>query len=233
MIAPEQIKAARALLKWRQSELAKASGVSLPSINNIERALGSPRVGTMQAIENALSNAGIVFSDNMGVALHKETFEVQRHHGPDFIRVLNRDIYSCMRGPHDEIMMCNLDEREFPARDPEECLRYDAYARKTGFRERILLREGDSFFLSQPSVYRWLPPELIGTIPYLLYNDRFALLMCDAQRVLIVRNQSITDTFRRQFEFLWSLSKAVPARSRSKLDDRKFVDTLKEGIKKK
>ncbi|HEY1096410.1 MAG TPA: helix-turn-helix transcriptional regulator, partial [Alphaproteobacteria bacterium] len=53
MITAEQIKAARALLNWKQSDLARESGVSLPSINNIERNIGSPRLDTLQSIQTA------------------------------------------------------------------------------------------------------------------------------------------------------------------------------------
>ncbi|WP_425404853.1 helix-turn-helix domain-containing protein [Hwanghaeella sp.] len=59
MISAAQIRAGRALLNVKQSELAKASGVSLATLNNIERGVGDPRSSTLQAIERALKTAGV------------------------------------------------------------------------------------------------------------------------------------------------------------------------------
>ncbi|RVU39358.1 XRE family transcriptional regulator [Hwanghaeella grinnelliae] len=59
MITAAQIRAGRALLNVKQSELAKAAGVSLATLNNIERGVGDPRSSTLQAIERALKAAGV------------------------------------------------------------------------------------------------------------------------------------------------------------------------------
>lgn len=60
VITSAQIRAARALIGWKQAELAAASGVSLPTIKNIE--LGSdPKGSTLQKIQDALRSAGVVF----------------------------------------------------------------------------------------------------------------------------------------------------------------------------
>lgn len=63
MITAAQIRAARALLGWKQSELAAASGVSEISIKNIERGATDPRASTLNAIEAAFSQAGVIFMD--------------------------------------------------------------------------------------------------------------------------------------------------------------------------
>lgn len=59
MITPAQIRAGRALVNAKQSELAKAAGISLATLNNIERGLGDPRASTLDAIEKALVSAGV------------------------------------------------------------------------------------------------------------------------------------------------------------------------------
>lgn len=63
MINAAQIRAARALLGWKQTDLAKASKLSEMSIKNIERGATDPRASTLQAIQTALENAGVVFLD--------------------------------------------------------------------------------------------------------------------------------------------------------------------------
>ncbi len=59
MISAAQIRAGRALINAKQSELAKAAGVALATLNNIERGVGDPRSSTLDAIERALAFAGV------------------------------------------------------------------------------------------------------------------------------------------------------------------------------
>lgn len=63
MITPAQIRAARALIGWKQTDLAAASQVSEMSVKNIERGATDPRVSTLIAIQKALETAGVIFLD--------------------------------------------------------------------------------------------------------------------------------------------------------------------------
>uniref|UniRef100_A4WNS9 Putative transcriptional regulator, XRE family n=1 Tax=Cereibacter sphaeroides (strain ATCC 17025 / ATH 2.4.3) TaxID=349102 RepID=A4WNS9_CERS5 len=70
-VSIEQIKAARALLRWSQADLAEASGVSLPTIKRLEAASGriGGRSATSAAILSALQAGGIRFTEHTGVQL--------------------------------------------------------------------------------------------------------------------------------------------------------------------
>ncbi|KEJ96860.1 hypothetical protein SUH3_08780 [Pseudosulfitobacter pseudonitzschiae] len=66
----EQVRAARALLKWSASKLAEVSGVSYPTIQRLESKNG-PLAGyadTHDAIRKALEGQGIQFLDGGEVA---------------------------------------------------------------------------------------------------------------------------------------------------------------------
>jgi transcriptional regulator with XRE-family HTH domain len=70
MIGSAQIRAARALLGWRQEDLSKASGVGTATIQRIEKN-NRPVTGyvsTLVRIQAALEKAGIQFieDDEMG-----------------------------------------------------------------------------------------------------------------------------------------------------------------------
>jgi len=52
------------MINAKQSELAKAAGVSLATLNNIERGIGDPRVSTLEAIERALLSGGVQVEDD-------------------------------------------------------------------------------------------------------------------------------------------------------------------------
>ncbi|NVM42794.1 helix-turn-helix transcriptional regulator [Ochrobactrum intermedium] len=61
MITAVQIRAARAILNWKQTDLAVAAGVSEMSIKNLEKGQTDPRVSTLRAIEDAFARSGIEF----------------------------------------------------------------------------------------------------------------------------------------------------------------------------
>jgi predicted transcriptional regulator len=77
MITSEQVRAARALLRIEQKDLADASKVSLASIKRLETQPGplaaQPR--TVEAIRAALETAGVIFvhenGEGPGVRLRK------------------------------------------------------------------------------------------------------------------------------------------------------------------
>jgi transcriptional regulator with XRE-family HTH domain len=63
-----QIRAARGLLGWSQSELARAAGVGLATLQRIEQSEGVVKgnFATVLKIQNALEHAGIRFTDDGG-----------------------------------------------------------------------------------------------------------------------------------------------------------------------
>jgi transcriptional regulator with XRE-family HTH domain len=65
VVSTRQVKAARALLDWSQADLAKASGVSEPTIWRLEAADGElgGRADTVEKICRALERAGVEFTN--------------------------------------------------------------------------------------------------------------------------------------------------------------------------
>lgn len=59
VMTPGQIRAARALLGWKQTDLAERSGVSEISVKNIERGATDARGSTLAKIQSALETAGV------------------------------------------------------------------------------------------------------------------------------------------------------------------------------
>ena len=77
MLQSAQLRAARALLGWRQEDLAKASGIGLATVARIEQGKGvvQGNFSTIVKIQQALERAGIRFigeaAGGIGVRLHK------------------------------------------------------------------------------------------------------------------------------------------------------------------
>jgi transcriptional regulator with XRE-family HTH domain len=83
-LTSELIRAARALLRWEQRQLAEASSVSLPTVKRLEAKPGPllAHASTLVALMRALEVAGVEFIDENGggpgVRLHKPPEGKQR-----------------------------------------------------------------------------------------------------------------------------------------------------------
>lgn len=209
MITLSQIRAARALLGWTQEKLAQAAGLSLPSINNLERGLYSPRAETMLAITTALEKGGIEFLDHNGLRLRQDEHAVITLTGPHFIRDLDLDILTVLQGPEDEIVGCSHDDRKWMDYGSVTNPVYIEAREQRGWRERLILPSTADFITSPPEAYRILPAEHFGHLTYEIYGNRLALIEWEAMRVTLIRNAVIADAFRKQFDILWAMAKPL------------------------
>jgi len=80
MILVEQLRAARSLLGWSQTQLAERAGLSLPTVKRVERESGDgPNVSdeAREKLRRALEKAGVEFiaenGGGAGVRLKKRT----------------------------------------------------------------------------------------------------------------------------------------------------------------
>ena len=77
MITAEQIRGARAMLRWSAKKLAEESGLSWPTIQRMESAVGVPSglSKNLDLIQRTLEDAGIIFigedDQGPGVRLRK------------------------------------------------------------------------------------------------------------------------------------------------------------------
>ena len=76
MLQPSQIRAARALLGWHQSELARRAGIGLATIQRLERAPDGvlmAHVSTLVKLVSCFEQAGIKFLNDAsaGVGVRK------------------------------------------------------------------------------------------------------------------------------------------------------------------
>lgn len=65
LLTSEQLRAARAIVRWDQKLLAEHSGVSIPTIKRLEAQIGplAANTRTVAALQTALEAAGVVLLD--------------------------------------------------------------------------------------------------------------------------------------------------------------------------
>ncbi len=81
MITSEQIRGARAMLRWSAKQLAEQAGLSWPTVQRMESTQGVPSglSKNLELVQRALEGAGIIFIDEddegPGVRLKKRKTE--------------------------------------------------------------------------------------------------------------------------------------------------------------
>jgi len=209
MITIEQIKAARGLLDWTQGDLAKATGLSLAALNNIERRAVMPRTSTLQIIEQALMRGGVEFTEGPGVRVKGEPFEFQKFEGEDFLMQHTHDIIASTR-ENDFFYACSWSEKQIVDHSKEVDDLYQKNIADKKIDERIIVPEGLTVLTSRREHYRCLPPAALGRMHWMVYGDKLAFDLWEKPyRAVIIRNATLAEAYKKQFLFLWGIAKKL------------------------
>src|SRR5262249_3713844 len=110
MLTIQQVKAARALIDWKQEDLADASGISVPAIARLEQGVGNSRASTLSSIRTAFEKNGVEFLDSThGVQLRQEGINVEVMRGREGVYRLFADIEITL-AHGGELLICGVDE---------------------------------------------------------------------------------------------------------------------------
>lgn len=201
-----QIRAARALLNWSQSDLAKAAHMANSSIKNIENENTSARRDTIEQIRAAFESNGVEFLPGSGVKLKTDIVSIII--GKAATAALYDSIYTTAHAsPDREVLVLGLDEALSVQYDGLSRIEdNNARLKRADIKQKILANEGTTEFLGEPSCYRLLPRERFGrTIPVYIYGDKVATYTGTLRRrTIIIEDKALAQLQRSVFHSLWN-----------------------------
>lgn len=211
---PEQSRAARALLEWRQEDLAQNSGLSVVSINNFERGETILKGSTLRAIETAFDKANIIFPDEFTISRKTDVVKVLK--GPDALKELWDDIFFTLKSTGGEVLITNVDEKRTEKAEKKALYDHLQRLKEYGITERLLSCEGDDYFLMPKNYYRWISKELFtfGTSTY-IYADRVALQLWGNSMIILIQSKDAHEAEKNRFEDLWQRATIPPTKKNS------------------
>lgn len=202
-ITTAQIRGARGILNWSQSDLAARTGISATSIGSIENGLSTPRESTLNTIKKAFENGGIEFIGKEG--MRQKTGNVRTFSGREGYLEFFTDVYNTLLKTGGEVLVSNVDEREFAkwhGDHSDEHLSKIQQLDKIDY--KILVKEGDTYFPASYAQYRWLPKDLFYSVPFYLYGQKLAIILFeDEPTIILIDYPAVAEAYRHQFNGIW------------------------------
>jgi transcriptional regulator with XRE-family HTH domain len=210
LITPDQIRAARALKNWSQTDLAERTGLAVPTIANIEAGKQAPGGKTLEKISTAFDKHGIEFIGDRGV--QKKQSQIQIYSGIADFEKFYDDIYNSLQKQPGEVVVANVDEREFLYfLSDEKLLKHRENMLKLGDKVhyKILIKEDDTFFAATSyAEYRWTPADDFQSIPFYVFANKLAIILwLDEPLVFLIENNEASSIYREKFSVLWDNAK--------------------------
>ena len=210
-ITTAQMRGARGLLNWSQSELSKRTGISTTSIGNIEAGNTQARESTLRVIRQAFENAGIEFIGTEG--MRKRTDYIRTYEGREQFWDFYEDIYSTLQSNKTDILVSNADEKEFAKwLNEEQISKHIERMVRISAQYRILISEDDNFTLatSKYAQYRGMPSTMFSSVPFYIYGGKLAIIQFNPEPyICVINNAAVANAYKLQFEALWSMSRPL------------------------
>ena len=210
MISAAQVRAARALLKWENTDLAEKTGFGSNTISLIENEKTQPRSSTMEKLQAVFESAGVEFTPNGGVQWTGH--QVRTLIGVGGLKAFFDDVRYVSQHSDEEIVICGVAEGYLE----DKLTEYLDYHRKEmarygNIKMRCLIEESDlDLGASDYCKYRWQAKENFSNVPFYIYGDKMAIIVTTAPEdplILLIQNRTISSAYRRQFEAMWTASK--------------------------
>lgn len=210
----EQIRAARALLDWSQSDLAEYAGLSQTGIARIENGTNKPNSQTLEKIQTAFDRSDIEFIEG---GVRKQASRVIMYQGMDGFAKFRLDVlHEAEQSDNADICIANVNERMYDKWGEGEA--NENYRRrmpaikknKPNLRFRSIVKEGDTRLPAiYHSEYRSLPEQDFGDFPFYIYGDKTALMIFeeDDLNIFIINHPMVTKFYREIFEKSWRKAK--------------------------
>lgn len=203
-ITTAQIRGARGILNWSQSDLADRTGISATSIGSIENGQSTPRASTLATIQKSFEDAGIEFIGMDGVKIRSG--DVRVFSGKTGFLGFYDDIYHTLKDNPTEVLVSNVDERIFVKwlGDFKET-HVERMKSIPGLQFKILIRSGDDYMPGGDyAEYRTMPKELFASVPFYAYGDKLAIMLFAGEPTIILMDYpAIAAAYRVQFYDMW------------------------------
>ena len=139
----------------------------------------------------------------------KQPLIVETYKGKNITRIALRDIINNLKENGGTILCTAVDESVPLAKYKLILDQYERDMIHYKIKERVIIKEGTKgIFKKGTSVYKKIPVKFFNQNPVQIYGDNIQLIIWgNPDYLVIMRNKSVADAYRKQFELLWRIAK--------------------------
>lgn len=138
----------------------------------------------------------------------KEETKVELHRGKRVARTLIRDMLSTLRRDEEAYLIGIDEDRWINEVEPIYLRQYLNIIKSKNIREKIIIKTGGRRLKNPNLYYKELDKEYIGKTEQFIYKNKVAILILGTPYYLIIiEDKEIAETYRKQFNLLWSIAK--------------------------
>jgi transcriptional regulator with XRE-family HTH domain len=206
-ITTAQIRGARGLLDWSQSELSRRTGISTTSIGNIESGHTQARESTLALIRTAFERSGVDFIGMDGVRLQNDF--MQTFTGPEGFREFMDHLYDTAKTQGGEIVLFNAHTELWYKWLGEEWFKMHS-KRMADLGDKISFHitspASEQTFISKDfAEYRWFPEDLFSKRALYAFGNSIAFVNFEDNNVsvIVLKQSDFSNAFRVLFNVAW------------------------------
>lgn len=139
----------------------------------------------------------------------KQPLSVETYKGKNVVRIALRDIINALKNKGGEVLCTAVDESVPIANQKTICEQYERDMLHYGIKERVIIKEGTKgLFQKGTSKYKKIPNKFFNQNPVQIYGDNVQIIVWgNPDYLIIIRNKGVADSYRKQFELLWKITK--------------------------
>ena len=139
----------------------------------------------------------------------KQPLIVETYKGKNVVRIALRDIINALKKNGGEVLCTAVDESVPFSQYQTICDQYERDMLHYGIKERVLIKEGTrGLFQKGTSKYKKIQEKFFNQNPMQIYGDNVQIIVWGNPDYLItIRNEGVAESYRKQFELLWQISK--------------------------
>ncbi len=205
LITADQIRAARALKNWSQTDLSDRTGLAVPTIANIELGKQIPGKNTIEKIIDAFSIGGVRITTNGVEFDQNEIFSLV---GDGKFKNLIRDALQILEDlPPEERSFWALNAEDIVTTDEETDIYLEMLKKGISLRRIISNKAAIKYNEFETKLIDHKYSDDKGAV--FIFADKIALYTGaegdEEPTTLIITNARIAETYRKQFSFMWDM----------------------------
>ena len=139
----------------------------------------------------------------------KQPMVVETYKGKNVLRICFKDIINKLKEQGGENWCTAVDEEAFKEQGKVILDQFERDMLHNKFKEKVIIKEGiKGIFQKGSSKYRKIKKEFFNENPTQIYGDNVSILVRgNPNHLIIIRNKAVAESYRKQFQLLWSMAK--------------------------